>query len=183
MPIANESTTAGAVAPRIVPWLSAADATQAVEYYKAAFGAIEIERLEGAPNRVEVAQLSIAGALFWVQRDDDSNPELLKSFPCTKHTDGASGESSIRPGTIGRSANRLRAQASVPSTHRSARGLHCGRLRPSSKAVLFSRYIAPSDSSKVITKFLSRPSPTLPASTSCTTRCSRRFRSCAARDR
>jgi PhnB protein len=81
VPIANESTTAGAVAPRIVPWLSAADATQAVEYYKAAFGAIEIERLEGAPNRVEVAQLSIAGALFWVQRDDDSNPERQGGSP------------------------------------------------------------------------------------------------------
>jgi len=62
------------VTASIVPWLSVADATQAVDYYKKAFGAVEKERLEEEPGRVEVAQLSIGGATFWVQQDADSSP-------------------------------------------------------------------------------------------------------------
>ena len=52
----------------IAPWLSVHDATQAAEYYKAAFGAVELERLaEG--GEVMVAQLSIDGAEFWIQHE------------------------------------------------------------------------------------------------------------------
>jgi len=60
----------------IAPWLSVADATAAVDFYARAFGAVELERLEGEPGVVEVAQLSIDGASFWVQRDADSSPEV-----------------------------------------------------------------------------------------------------------
>lgn len=63
--------------PQIAPWLSVADATLAVEYYKAAFDAVEIERLEGEPGTVEVARLSIGGASFWVQRDGETHPGAL----------------------------------------------------------------------------------------------------------
>jgi PhnB protein len=45
----------------IAPWLAVRDAQRAVEFYKAALGA--------------VAQLSIGGAVFWVQQDDDPSPE------------------------------------------------------------------------------------------------------------
>ena len=62
------------VTASIAPWLSVADATQAVDYYKMAFGAVEKERLEEEPGKVEVAQLSISGATFWVQQDADSSP-------------------------------------------------------------------------------------------------------------
>ncbi len=62
---------------RIAPWLSVRDATQAVHYYKMAFGAAEVERLEGDPGQVLVAQLAIGGAAFWVQQDGDSSPEAL----------------------------------------------------------------------------------------------------------
>ena len=52
----------------IAPWLSVHDATQAAEYYKAAFGAVELERLaEG--GEVMVAQLSIDGAEFWIEHE------------------------------------------------------------------------------------------------------------------
>ena len=61
----------------IAPWLSVADATTAVDYYKAAFGAVELERLEDEAGHVVVARLSIAGADFWVQQDDESSPEAL----------------------------------------------------------------------------------------------------------
>jgi PhnB protein len=63
------------VAAGIAPWLSVADATQAVDYYKTAFSAVEVERLEDEAGSVAVAQLSISGATFWVQQDADSSPQ------------------------------------------------------------------------------------------------------------
>lgn len=61
----------------IAPWLSVKDATEAIAFYAAAFGAIELERLENDAGDVVVAQLSIDGADFWVQTDVASNPEVL----------------------------------------------------------------------------------------------------------
>jgi PhnB protein len=62
---------------RIAPWLSVADATRAVDYYTRALGAVEVERLEDEPGRVAVAQLSIGGAVVWVQQDAESSPSAL----------------------------------------------------------------------------------------------------------
>ena len=65
------------VTVRITPWLAVANATQAVAYYKRAFGAVEVERLEEEPGRVVVAHLSIGEATFWVQQDPDACPQAL----------------------------------------------------------------------------------------------------------
>ena len=61
----------------IAPWLSVRNATDALAYYRAAFGAIELERLEDDTGEVVVAQLSIEGADFWIQTDTDSSPEAV----------------------------------------------------------------------------------------------------------
>jgi PhnB protein len=61
----------------IAPWLAVADATRAVDFYRAAFGAVELERLEDEPGRIAVAQLSIDGATFWVQADAATSPPAL----------------------------------------------------------------------------------------------------------
>jgi PhnB protein len=61
----------------IAPWLSVRDATRAVDYYKAAFGAVELERLDDESGNVMVAQLAIDGAEFWVQADAASSPESI----------------------------------------------------------------------------------------------------------
>jgi uncharacterized glyoxalase superfamily protein PhnB len=58
----------------IAPWLSMKNATEALAYYKAAFGAIELERLEDEAGDVVIAQLSIEGADFW-----DSDRRLIES--------------------------------------------------------------------------------------------------------
>lgn len=58
----------------IAPWLSVSRATEAMDYYKAAFGAVEQYRLEGDEGRVVVAQLAIGNADFWLQEDLDSSP-------------------------------------------------------------------------------------------------------------
>ena len=60
----------------IAPWLSVSRATEAVDYYKAAFGAVERYRLEDDTGKVVVAQLAIGGADFWLQDDVDSSPEF-----------------------------------------------------------------------------------------------------------
>jgi PhnB protein len=66
----------------IAPWLSVSDGPSALDYYKAAFDAVERYRLEDDTRRVVVAQLTIGQADFWLQEDRDSSP--------------GSGEGSIR---------------------------------------------------------------------------------------
>ena len=55
----------------ILPMLSVRRGVRAVEFYKAAFGAIEVYRLED-PGGAVVSRLSVAGAEFWVS---DESPE------------------------------------------------------------------------------------------------------------
>ena len=62
----------------IAPWLSVKNATEALSFYRAAFGAVELERLEDEAGDVVVAQLSIDGADFWVATDAASSPEAVE---------------------------------------------------------------------------------------------------------
>ena len=75
--MSSDATRTQPTTAKIAPWLSVADATKAVEYYKAAFGAIELELLEDETGSVVVAQLSIGGADFWVQQDEETDPNAL----------------------------------------------------------------------------------------------------------
>jgi PhnB protein len=61
----------------IAPWLSVSRATEAVGYYRAAFGAVERYRLVDDAGEVIVAQLSVGQADFWLQADADSSPESV----------------------------------------------------------------------------------------------------------
>jgi len=61
----------------IVPWLSVRNSAAAVEFYKAAFGAVEVYRLEDACGGV-VARLAAEGAEFWV---GDESPEHFNFSP------------------------------------------------------------------------------------------------------
>jgi PhnB protein len=61
----------------IAPWLSVRKSAEAVEFYKAAFGAVEVYRL-GDPVKGVVARLSVAGAEFWVS---DESPEHKNFSP------------------------------------------------------------------------------------------------------
>jgi PhnB protein len=55
----------------IAPLLSVRKGARAVEFYKAAFGALEVYRVE-APDGAVVARLSVEGAEFWLS---DESPE------------------------------------------------------------------------------------------------------------
>jgi PhnB protein len=52
----------------IAPWLSVRGGARAVEFYKAAFGAVEAYRIEDPDGNV-VARLSINGAEFWLAEE------------------------------------------------------------------------------------------------------------------
>ena len=62
----------------VAPWLSVRSSAKAVEFYKAAFGAIETYRLED-PDGNAVVKLSIDGAEFWLSDSphDNSTAETL----------------------------------------------------------------------------------------------------------
>lgn len=64
----------------ISPWLSLRNGQAAVTFYKAAFGAVEVFRLE-TPDSAVVARLSIEGAEFWLSDESPENgnfsPETL----------------------------------------------------------------------------------------------------------
>jgi PhnB protein len=60
----------------IAPWLSVRNSAQAVEFYKLAFGAVEVFRLDGGGG--VVARLSVDGAEFWLS---DESPEHKNFSP------------------------------------------------------------------------------------------------------
>lgn len=64
----------------ISPWLSVRRGARAVEFYKAAFGAIEIFHLDGTSGSV-VSRLSVDGAEFWLSDESPAHgnfsPETL----------------------------------------------------------------------------------------------------------
>jgi PhnB protein len=59
-----------AVRTTIAPWLSVRNGAQAVEFYKSAFGAVEVFRMDEGTS--VVARLSVEGAEFWM---GDESPE------------------------------------------------------------------------------------------------------------
>jgi PhnB protein len=73
----NDAERGGAAKTGIVPMLSVRNGARAVEFYKAAFGASELFRLDGEGGTV-VAQLAVDGAQFWVA---DESPEHLNFSP------------------------------------------------------------------------------------------------------
>jgi PhnB protein len=65
----------------VAPWLSLRGGATAVDFYKTAFGAAEVFRLEG-PDGGVVARLSIQGAEFWLS---DESPEHGNFSPESAH--------------------------------------------------------------------------------------------------
>ena len=65
------------IATSLAPMLSVRNGARAVEFYKSAFGAIEVYRVED-PSGSVVARLSIDGAEFWLA---DESPEHQNFSP------------------------------------------------------------------------------------------------------
>jgi PhnB protein len=73
--------TTPAIQTTLAPWLSVRGSARAVEFYKTAFGAVEVYRMED-PSGSVVSRLSIDGAEFWVA---DESPEHFNFSPETTH--------------------------------------------------------------------------------------------------
>jgi PhnB protein len=75
--MSTETGTATSIVCSIAPMLSVRHGARAVEFYRAAFGAVEIYRVED-PGGAVVSQLSVDGAQFWVS---DESPEHANFSP------------------------------------------------------------------------------------------------------
>src|SRR5208282_6380282 len=79
-----DPVAAGPVTTTISPWLSLRGGARAVEFYKAAFGAKEVYRVE-APDGAVVSRLSVDGAEFWLADESPEygnvSPETIKRTP------------------------------------------------------------------------------------------------------
>lgn len=62
----------------IAPWLSVNNVSAAADFYKSAFGASELYRLEEDNGQIAIINLAIQGADFWLQDDPDFNSEYVK---------------------------------------------------------------------------------------------------------
>jgi PhnB protein len=76
-PVVSPSTSRAPIPYSIAPWLSIRNGARAVEFYKAAFGAVESHHLED-PTGAVVAKLSVNGAVFWVSGD---SPGAVNNSP------------------------------------------------------------------------------------------------------
>jgi PhnB protein len=67
------------IVTNLAPWLSVRESAKAVDFYKSAFGATEVFRME-SPDGSVVSKLSIDGAEFWLS---DESPEHSNFSPET----------------------------------------------------------------------------------------------------
>lgn len=80
----HEPGKKNAIPTSIAPWVSVRNGAKAVEFYKSAFGATEVFRLE-SPDEAVVARLSVDGAEFWLSGESPEqgnfNPESFEESP------------------------------------------------------------------------------------------------------
>src|SRR2546426_160476 len=78
--MSTDAGTGTSIVCSIAPWLSVRNGARAVEFYKSAFGAIEVYRVEDPAGAV-VSRLSVGGAEFWLSGESPEhgnfNPESL----------------------------------------------------------------------------------------------------------
>jgi PhnB protein len=66
-----DATRSASLPCSLAPWLSVRGSARALDFYKSAFGAMEVYRFDG-PEASVVARLSVEGAEFWLA---DESPE------------------------------------------------------------------------------------------------------------
>ena len=64
----------------IAPWLSVTDGAKAIDFYKSAFAATEVYRLDD-PGGGLVVRLSVNGAEFWISQESVSQEPVSQESP------------------------------------------------------------------------------------------------------
>jgi PhnB protein len=59
----------------LAPWLSVPDGERSIAFYKSAFGAVEVYRLDMPVGAGVVVRLSVGGAEFWVSGESGVEPK------------------------------------------------------------------------------------------------------------
>jgi PhnB protein len=76
----NSSYMPITISTSLAPWLNVRNSTEALAFYKSAFGAIEIYHLDGDDGSI-VAKLSVDGAEFWIgeesSEEGNTSPQSL----------------------------------------------------------------------------------------------------------
>src|SRR6266566_2351441 len=102
--MATAPGTGTSVTCSVAPRLSVRQGARAVEFYKAAFGAVEVYRVE-APDGAVVSRLSVKGAEFWVA---DESPEHHNFSP------ESLGGGTVRPSLGDRPTEPMKRSRTLP---------------------------------------------------------------------
>src|SRR5262245_65661896 len=120
--MSTDADTRTSVECSIAPMLSVRNGARAVEFYKVAFGAIEVYRLED-PGGAVVSRLSIDGAEFWLSDEspehDNFSPESLGGSS-TRMIQNVSGTDTVGARAVaaaGREGGRVEGACGGPDTH------------------------------------------------------------------
>jgi hypothetical protein len=70
---------------KLAPWLSVADTDRAVDFYKSAFRAVELECREDSAGVLQVARLGIGEADFWGPVRPRRQPARPRRQPARPH--------------------------------------------------------------------------------------------------
>lgn len=74
----TKNVSDAAITTSLAPWLTVSDCPKAIQFYKSAFEAIEVYRLE-VPGGGLVVRLSVDGAEFWVSGETFNGDGNLNS--------------------------------------------------------------------------------------------------------
>jgi PhnB protein len=88
------------MSPSLAPWLTVADGHRAIEFYRSAFEAQEVYRLEG-PDGSVVVRLSAGGAEFWIS--GEAAPQVSEGAASA----GAEGEAAASSAALGGGTVRM----------------------------------------------------------------------------
>ena len=108
--MATDTGTTTSIVYSLAPMVSIRNGARAVEFYKSAFGAIEVYRMED-PGGSVVARLAIQGAEFWVadeSPDHQTQPRVAERQYGSGDSDRAGPGCDVRAGSCGRRARSLR---------------------------------------------------------------------------
>ncbi len=111
------------LASQVVPMLAARDATAAIQFYIAVFGAIVIDRIDAPDGKVLHANIGVGDALFMLADEcppHNVSPDTLGGSPVLLHLVVASVDETVAT-ALAAGGELVRAAADQPTGYRAAK--------------------------------------------------------------